>query len=59
MDVVAEAVEEPMVLDQLREVGCDFAQGFLLGHPTPGELVFDPISASPTHPLIAALHPQH
>jgi PAS domain S-box-containing protein len=38
-DVIAEGVEEPAVLDALRELNCDMAQGYLLGMPVPpGEL---------------------
>jgi EAL domain-containing protein (putative c-di-GMP-specific phosphodiesterase class I) len=33
IDVVAEGVERPDQLQVLRELGCEFAQGFLLSHP--------------------------
>ena len=33
LDVVAEGVETPGVLDQLRSLGCQFAQGFAVGRP--------------------------
>ena len=33
MRVVAEGVEEAHQLDQLRELGCDYVQGYLLGRP--------------------------
>jgi EAL domain-containing protein (putative c-di-GMP-specific phosphodiesterase class I) len=39
------------VLEQLRELGCDVAQGYLLGRPAPGDA---PGQAGP-HPLIAGL----
>ena len=55
MVVIAEGIEEPAVLAQLREVGCDVAQGYLLGRPGPGDL---PEHMAP-HPLIAALSAQH
>lgn len=35
MMVVAEGIEEPAVLEQLGALGCDIAQGFLLGRPGP------------------------
>jgi EAL domain-containing protein (putative c-di-GMP-specific phosphodiesterase class I) len=31
--VVAEGVEDPAALDYLREIGCDFAQGFFIARP--------------------------
>ncbi len=37
MDVVAEGVETDAQLSELRAIGCDSAQGFLLGAPGPGE----------------------
>jgi diguanylate cyclase len=51
MMVIAEGIEEPAVLEQLRELGCDVAQGYLLGRPGPG----DPSSNMSPHPLIAGL----
>jgi len=37
LDVVAEGVETPEQLALLRELGCDYAQGMLLGKPMSGE----------------------
>jgi diguanylate cyclase len=37
LHVVAEGVETPAQLDALRGLGCDAAQGFLLGRPAPAE----------------------
>ena len=33
IQVVAEGVEDAQQLDYLRDVTCDFVQGYLLGHP--------------------------
>jgi diguanylate cyclase (GGDEF)-like protein len=53
MKVVAEGIEDPEVLAQLRSVGCDVAQGYLLGRPGPPDAAIH-VEA---HPLIAALGP--
>jgi diguanylate cyclase (GGDEF)-like protein len=37
MTCVAEGVEDQKVLERLRELGCDLAQGFLMGRPAAGE----------------------
>jgi EAL domain-containing protein (putative c-di-GMP-specific phosphodiesterase class I) len=39
MKTVAEGVERPAQLAFLREEGCDFAQGYLLGRPMPAAAV--------------------
>jgi diguanylate cyclase (GGDEF)-like protein/PAS domain S-box-containing protein len=36
LGVVAEGVEDPEVLQRLRELGCDVAQGYLMSRPIPG-----------------------
>ena len=35
MQVVAEGVEDPRALHILKDMGCDYAQGFLICHPVP------------------------
>ncbi len=37
MEVVAEGVETSSQLERVREAGCQFAQGYLLGRPMPAE----------------------
>ena len=37
--VVAEGIETPSQLDQLRDMGCDVGQGYVLSRPLPPELV--------------------
>jgi len=41
---IAEGVERSEQLDELRNLGCDFAQGFLLGVPLPVETLGDALS---------------
>ncbi|MBP5281315.1 MAG: bifunctional diguanylate cyclase/phosphodiesterase [Lachnospiraceae bacterium] len=36
-DVISEGVEEPEQLDTLKEIGCDFIQGFIWGRPLSAE----------------------
>lgn len=37
MDVVAEGIETPVMQEQLMALGCDYAQGYLLGRPLNAE----------------------
>jgi len=37
--VVAEGVETPLQLNLLRELGCDFGQGYLFGRPSPADII--------------------
>ena len=41
LTAVAEGLETATQLEALRVIGCDFAQGYLLGHPLPAEVVGD------------------
>jgi diguanylate cyclase (GGDEF)-like protein len=41
LTAVAEGLEHPAQLEALRVIGCDYAQGFLLGRPLPAELIGD------------------
>jgi EAL domain-containing protein (putative c-di-GMP-specific phosphodiesterase class I) len=37
MKVIAEGVETPEAYNILKEIGCDFAQGYLIARPMPDE----------------------
>ena len=39
VDTVAEGVETEEQLQQVRKIGCEFAQGFLFSRPLPGNVV--------------------
>jgi diguanylate cyclase (GGDEF)-like protein/PAS domain S-box-containing protein len=41
LSAVAEGLETPTQLETLRTLGCDFAQGYLLGHPLPADVIGD------------------
>ncbi len=41
LSAVAEGLETPTQLEKLRALGCDYAQGFLLGRPQPADLIGD------------------
>ncbi len=41
LTAVAEGLETPTQLEALRNLGCDYAQGYLLGHPLPAEQISD------------------
>jgi diguanylate cyclase len=39
LDCVAEGIERPQQLEELRALGCAFVQGFLLGVPLPADIL--------------------
>ena len=41
LSAVAEGLETPTQLETLRTLGCDYAQGYLLGYPLPAEVIGD------------------
>jgi Amt family ammonium transporter len=45
LKTIAEWVENEAVLDELREIGVDFAQGYAIGRPSP--LPDGPVAAAP------------
>jgi diguanylate cyclase (GGDEF)-like protein/PAS domain S-box-containing protein len=44
LDVIAEGVETEDQLNRLRELGCDYAQGFLLARPMPAQQLVERLS---------------
>jgi EAL domain-containing protein (putative c-di-GMP-specific phosphodiesterase class I) len=40
MNVVAEGIEDQLALDTLKQLGCDFAQGYFISVPLPAEEFF-------------------
>ena len=46
LKVVAEGVEEPECLAFLRELGCDYAQGYLVGRPLKADVLAETAAAS-------------
>lgn len=45
--VVAEGIERPEQLERLRELGCRYGQGYLLGRPTDAATILAAIAAGP------------
>jgi len=41
LSAVAEGLETPTQLETLRTLGCDYGQGYLLGHPLPASVIGD------------------
>lgn len=50
--VVAEGVETGRALDLLREFGCDLAQGFLIGEPSPAVDITALLADAPDRPVL-------
>jgi len=57
IDVVAEGVETPGQLAVLRDLGCRFLQGYLLGRPVPPEQLRDVLDGFDADLLAAAADP--
>jgi EAL domain-containing protein (putative c-di-GMP-specific phosphodiesterase class I) len=56
LDTVAEGIEEVSQLDELRGLGCEFGQGYLLGRPLDATVVGGMVTntATPARPTQAA-----
>jgi len=52
LEVVAEGVETEGQLGRLREMGCDFAQGYLLARAVPAARIHDFLSNGVSWPLL-------
>lgn len=48
-DVISEGVEEQEQLDTLKDIGCDYVQGFIWGRP---------LSSEDAEKLVKGLYPQ-
>ncbi len=46
LETIAEGVEDHATLDELRRIGVDYAQGFLIGRPSPVSQLWQPASPS-------------
>jgi diguanylate cyclase (GGDEF)-like protein len=46
--IVAEGIEEQAQLERLRDMGCEFGQGFLFARPMPGDEIADLLAAPPS-----------
>ena len=53
LDAVAEGVETEAVLQALKEMGCDAAQGYLISRPMPGPEVLSWVTEFERHPRVA------
>ena len=52
LTAVAEGIEEEGEMAELRRLGCDLAQGYLLGHPEPVDAMKRIVATSTTHPAL-------
>ncbi len=52
LDAVAEGVENEAVLQLLKEMGCDAAQGYLISRPMPGTEVLSWVTELERHPRV-------
>lgn len=48
MDIVAEGIEEKAQMEALRELGCQYGQGFYMAKPLPAEKTVELIESRPT-----------
>jgi diguanylate cyclase (GGDEF)-like protein len=55
MKVVAEGIETPWQLEQLKDLGCDYGQGYLLAKPQPAQNI-EPLLALVTPTGLAGTH---
>jgi diguanylate cyclase (GGDEF)-like protein/PAS domain S-box-containing protein len=53
LDCVAEGVERPAQHERLKELGCDYAQGFLLARPMTAAALCELLSTAPTESVEA------
>ncbi len=51
MAVVAEGIETPEQLEGLRQLGCEFGQGFLFARPTPADMITAAVLSQPLGPV--------
>ncbi len=52
---VAEGIERPAQQERLRELGCDYAQGFLLGRPMGADQLQELLGTQTTAPAIVGI----
>ncbi|NQV84722.1 MAG: EAL domain-containing protein [Rhodospirillales bacterium] len=48
MDIIAEGIEEKTQMDDLRELGCQYGQGYYMSRPMPADQVIELIDTRPT-----------
>ena len=52
--VVAEGVEDQLQITTLEAMGCKMAQGFLIGRPSPAEVVKDLLGTDASRPVVGS-----